>query len=140
VRRACQERVSNDPESEKFMNERIKPRAVIQKIVERLVAEYPPQKIILFGSYAYGQPDPDSDIDLLIIKATGEGFLERLHTVRRVTGGTHPSVPFDPIVGTHPSVPFDPIVLTPTEMADRLEAGDQFLREILDRGEVLYAA
>ena len=128
MRRACQERVSNDPESEKFMNERIKPRAVIQKIVERLVAEYPPQKIILFGSYAYGQPDPDSDIDLLIIKATGEGFLERLHTVRRVTGGTHPSVPFDPIV------------LTPTEMADRLEAGDQFLREILDRGEVLYAA
>jgi predicted nucleotidyltransferase len=110
------------------MNKRIKPRAVIQKIVERLVAEYPPQKIILFGSYAYGQPDPDSDIDLLIIKATGEGFLERLHTVRRVT------------VGTHPSVPFDPIVLTPTEMADRLEAGDQFLREILDRGELLYAA
>jgi len=128
VRRACQERVSNDAESEKSMNERIKPRAVIQKIVERLVAEYPPQKIILFGSYAYGQPGPDSDIDLLIIKATGEGFLERLHTVRRVTGGTHPSVPFDPIV------------LTPTEMADRLEAGDQFLREILDRGEVLYAA
>ena len=128
MRRACQERVSNDAESEKSMNERIKPRAVIQKIVERLVAEYPPQKIILFGSYAYGQPGPDSDIDLLIIKTTGDKFLERLCTVRRVT------------VGTHPSVPFDPIVLTPTEMADRLEAGDQFLREILDRGEVLYGA
>ncbi|MBI2181319.1 MAG: nucleotidyltransferase domain-containing protein [Deltaproteobacteria bacterium] len=103
-------------------------RAVIQKIVERLVAEYPPEKIILFGSYAYGQPGPDSDIDLLIIKVTGEEFLERLYRVRRVT------------VGTHPSVPFDPIVLTPTELEDRLEAGDQFVREILDKGEVLYAA
>ena len=128
VTRASRGLVSNDAGSEKYMNERSDARAVIQKIVQRLIADYPPLKIILFGSYAYGQPDPDSDIDLLIIKATGEGFLERLHTVRRVT------------VGTHPSVPFDPIVLTPTEMADRLEAGDQFLREILDRGEVLYAA
>ena len=128
MRRACQERVSNDADSEKSMNERIEPRAVIQKIVERLVAEYPPQKIILFGSYAYGQPGPDSDIDLLIIKTTADEFLERLCTVRRVT------------VGTHPSVPFDPIVLTPTELEDRLEAGDQFLREIVDKGEVLYAA
>ena len=110
------------------MNEPGDARAVIQKIVQTLVSGYLPQKIILFGSYAYGEPGPDSDIDLLIIKATGEGFLERLHTVRRVT------------VGTHPSVPFDPIVLTPAELADRLEAGDQFLREILDRGEVLYAA
>lgn len=128
MRRACQERVSNGADSEKSMNERIEPRAVIQKIVERLVAEYPPQKIILFGSYAYGQPGPDSDIDLLIIKTTADEFLERLCTVRRVT------------VGTHPSVPFDPIVLTPTELEDRLEAGDQFLREIVDKGEVLYAA
>ncbi len=110
------------------MNKHDDNRAVIQKIVERLVAEYPPEKIILFGSYAYGQPSPDSDIDLLIIKATGEDFFERLHMVRRAT------------VGTHPSVPFDPIVLTPTELEDRLEAGDQFVREILDKGEVLYAA
>ena len=118
----------NDAGSEKSMNERNDNRAMIQKIVDRLVAEYPPQKIILFGSYAYGQPGPDSDIDLLIIKTTADEFLERLCTVRRVT------------VGTHPSVPFDPIVLTPTELEDRLEAGDQFLREILDRGEVLYGA
>jgi len=109
------------------MNERIDIRAMIQKIVDRLVDQYPPQKIILFGSYAHGRPGPDSDIDLLIIKATGEGFLERLYTVRRVT------------VGTHPGIPFDPIVLTPTEIEHRLETGDQFLREILDKGEVLYA-
>ena len=128
VTRPSRDLVIDDAGGEKSMNERGDARAVIQKIVQTLVAGYLPQKIILFGSYAYGQPDLDSDIDLLIIKATEEGFLERLHTVRRVT------------VGTHPSVPFDPIVLTPAELADRLEAGDQFLKEIVDRGEVLYAA
>ena len=43
-------------------------RDVIQQIVEKLVSGYAPQKVILFGSYAYGDPTPDSDIDLLIIK------------------------------------------------------------------------
>lgn len=56
------------------MNGDNKTRAVIQKIVQRLVAGYAPEKIVLFGSYAYGQPDADSDIDLLIIKATKERF------------------------------------------------------------------
>ncbi len=44
-------------------------------MAEWLRTEYAPQKIILFGSYAYGTPQPDSDIDLLIIKETGVGFL-----------------------------------------------------------------
>jgi len=110
------------------MNGNVDISAVIQKIVQRLVAGYPPEKIILFGSYAYGQPDTDSDIDLLIIKATKERLLERLNTVRRVT------------VGTHPHIPFEPIVLTPVEIEERLKIGDQFLSEILEKGEVLYAA
>ena len=110
------------------MNGNTKIRAVIQKIVQSLVAGYAPEKIILFGSYAYGQPDADSDIDLLIIKATQERFFERLNKVRRVA------------TGTHPHVPFEPIVLTPEELEQRLEAGDQFLSEIVQKGEVLYAA
>jgi predicted nucleotidyltransferase len=40
----------------------------LQQIVQRIVEIYVPDKIILFGSYAYGQPGPDSDCDLLIIK------------------------------------------------------------------------
>ena len=103
-------------------------RAVIRKIVERLVTAYPPEKIILFGSYAYGKPHPDSDIDLLIIKATDERFLERMNRVRQVAAGTHPHIPFEPIV------------LTPEELEQRLNAGDQFLSEIVQKGEVLYAA
>jgi predicted nucleotidyltransferase len=103
-------------------------RTVIKRIVERLVAGYAPEKIILFGSYAYGEPHADSDIDLLIIKATRQRFFERLDTVRRVT------------TGTHPHIPFEPVVLTPEEIQQRLKAGDQFLSEVLESGEVLYAA
>jgi uncharacterized protein len=103
-------------------------RTVIQEIVRRLVAEYAPQKIILFGSYAYGQPDEDSDIDLLIIKATEERFPERLDTVRRAA------------TGAHRRIPFEPIVLTPEEVEQRLKAGDQFVAEILQKGKVLHAA
>ncbi len=38
--------------------------------IERIVSELKPEKIILFGSYAYGNPTPDSDVDLLIIMKT----------------------------------------------------------------------
>ena len=103
-------------------------RAAVQEIVRRVVAEYGPQKIILFGSYAYGEPNEDSDIDLLIIKETPERFLQRMDSVRRAA------------TGAHRRIPFEPLVLTPTEIEQRLKAGDQFIAEILRRGEVLYAA
>lgn len=103
-------------------------RAAIQEIVRRLVAEYAPEKVILFGSYAYGNPDEDSDIDLLIIKDTPERFLDRMTTVRRLARGAHRSIPFEPVV------------FTPKEIEQRLKIGDQFIAEIIERGEVLYAA
>ncbi len=103
-------------------------RVVIQEIVRRLVAEYTPQKVVLFGSYAYGEPDEDSDIDLLIIKDTSERFLERSARVRKV------------VAGAHRRIPFEPIVLTPQELKQRLEIGDQFIAEIFQKGEILYAA
>ena len=98
----------------------------VQEIVKRVVAEYAPQKIILFGSYAYGQPNEDSDIDLLIIKETPERSLQRMDTVRRAA------------MGAHQRIPFEPLVLTPEEVEQRLRAGDQFIAEILHKGEVLY--
>ena len=103
-------------------------QAAIQEIVRRLVADLRPHAIILFGSHAYGEPDADSDIDLLIIRPTAEGFLERIAGARRVA------------TGAQPRIPFDPIVLTPREVEQRLRAGDQFIAEIVRRGEVLYAA
>ena len=99
----------------------------IQKILDKLVTGYAPQKVILYGSYAYGKPDRDSDIDLLIIKETTERFIDRWVTVQQI------------LTGTHPSIPVETLVLTPQEMERRLAIGDQFVEEIITRGEVLYA-
>lgn len=103
-------------------------RRVIQNILRKIVAEYVPQKVILFGSHAYGEPGPDSDIDLLIIKETSERFIDRWVTVRRILS--------DP--GRR--VPIETLVLTPQEVSRRLAIGDQFVAEIIEKGEVLYAA
>ena len=100
----------------------------IQKILDKLVTGYAPQKVILYGSYAYGKPDRDSDIDLLIIKETTERFIDRWVTVQQI------------LTGTHPSIPVETLVLTPQEMERRLAIGDQFVEENITRGEVLYAA
>jgi predicted nucleotidyltransferase len=103
-------------------------RSAIEGIVERLVAHYAPEKIVLFGSHAHGQPDEDSDIDLLVVKNTAEPFLARIDMVRRLAAGTHRRIPFDPIV------------LTPAELEERLRIGDQFIAEVLEKGETLFAA
>jgi len=101
-----------------------KVRDIIQSILEKLLASYAPQKVILFGSYAYGTPRPDSDIDLLIIKKTSEHFIHRGVTVRRILS--------DP----ERSVPLETLVLTPQEVSRRLAIGDQFLAEIIEKGDI----
>ena len=101
---------------------------IIQGILEKLLAGYAPQRVILFGSYAYGTPQPDSDIDLLIIKETAERFIDRWVTVRRILS--------DP----DRKLPLETLVLTPDEVSSRLAIGDQFVAEIMEKGEVLYAA
>ncbi len=102
--------------------------AIIQKMVEKIVSDYTPQKVILYGSYAYGTPHRDSDIDLLIIKDTPERFLDRWAAIRRILS--------DPTR----TVPLETLVLTPEEVDRRLTIGDQFIAEILEKGKVLYAS
>lgn len=103
-------------------------RTEIDKIVRKIVDGYSPEKIILFGSYAYGEPNPDSDLDLLIIKKTSERFIDRLTHVRKIVS--------DP----KRSIPFEPIVLTPNEVKERLAMGDQFIGDIVGNGKILYSA
>ncbi|MGB9723481.1 MAG: nucleotidyltransferase domain-containing protein [Chloroflexia bacterium] len=99
---------------------------ILQEIVRRLVAGYAPQKVILFGSYAYGEPDAGSDIDLLIIKDTPQRPLERWMEVKRL------------LRDLSCRVAISPLVYTPQEIERRLAIGDFFLREILEKGEVLH--
>lgn len=92
----------------------------IQKIVDKLK----PEKIILFGSYAYGAPNQHSDVDLLVVMRTNAPLKERSWKVSRLLLPR----PF----------PVDILVKTPKEIKRGLESGDFFLREILTRGRVLY--
>ena len=95
-------------------------RPAIQKIVQEL----DPEKIVLFGSYAYGSPTPNSDVDLLVIMKTDASPKDRRWAVSRLLLPR----PF----------PVDILVKTPHEVKKGLETGDFFLREILSRGKVLY--
>jgi predicted nucleotidyltransferase len=100
---------------------------VIKRLAQVIAQKYRPEKIILFGSYAYGKPDKDSDIDLLIVKKTKKSFFNRLYEVRRIASEARRGYPFEPVV------------LTPREVKERLEIGDQFFEEVMNKGKILYA-
>ncbi|MCX8066972.1 MAG: nucleotidyltransferase domain-containing protein, partial [Anaerolineae bacterium] len=91
----------------------------LPQVVEKLVREVNPEKIILFGSYAVGEPTPDSDVDLLIIWDTDKPRRERVVTISLLL---YPR-PF----------PVDIIVKTPRELEEELPH-NFFLREILAKG------
>jgi predicted nucleotidyltransferase len=93
-------------------------------IIDRLVRELRPEKILLFGSYAYGTPTPDSDVDLLVIMETDAPRKERHWAVSRLL------IPRQ--------FPVDVLVKTPEEVEQALTGGDFFIREIVTRGVVLY--
>jgi len=96
----------------------------LQEAVQRIVTAFAPDRIILFGSHAWGAPAPDSDVDLLIIMGDGERPARRSARIARLLL----DVPF----------PIDILVRTPDEIEHRLRIGDHFIREILERGVALY--
>lgn len=98
---------------------------IITKIVNKIKSEYQPEKIILYGSYAYGKPDRNSDIDLLIIKETDERPIDRRIQVRK-------------IADIRLAIAFSPFVMTSKEIKYCLNRGDQFIEEIMNKGKVLY--
>ena len=107
-------------------NHIINVRKQIEIIINKLKQDYDPDQIILFGSYAYGNPTDESDIDLLIIKNTQEPILDRWMSVRRL------------VTDLRKGLAFSPIIVTPSELKIRLEKGDPFFEEILKKGKKLY--
>ncbi len=103
-------------------------QTVIRQVVDRLKADYRPERIILFGSWAYGEPSEESDLDLLIIKKTDYPFHRRWAEVYQLVNTL--------VKG----IDFSPFVMTPEEIADRQRAHDPFVEEVLTRGKTLYAA
>jgi len=100
---------------------------IIAEVVEKIKREYQPEKIILFGSYAYGTPTEDSDIDLFVVKETDKRSIDRFVEVRTL------------IYKPGRRISIQPLVYTPKEVEKRLAIGDQFVEEVLTKGEMLYA-
>ncbi|MEW6096957.1 MAG: nucleotidyltransferase domain-containing protein [bacterium] len=71
---------------------------ILQEIIIRIIEHFTPEKIILFGSYGYGKPTIDSDIDLLIIKEDIKSKRSESVKIRRILRGF--KMPFDIIVTT----------------------------------------
>lgn len=102
-------------------------RKILDNIVKRLKQDYDPEQIILYGSYAYGNPTDESDLDLLIVKDTHEPILMRWMRVRKL------------VSDLRKGFAFSPIIITPSELKNRLGKGDPFFEEILKKGKKLYA-
>lgn len=91
----------------------------------RLAQEFKPRKVVLFGSYAYGKPRSDSDVDLLVIMPFNGNPVDKSVEMR---------------LKLQPRFPLDLLVRTPAKIKERLAMGDDFIKDIFDKGKVLYEA
>ena len=98
-------------------------KSEIQDFADRIAKAFKPERIILFGSYAAGNPSPDSDVDLLVVLPHRDKGWRVATQIRSRVGS-----PFA----------MDLIVRTPDQVRERLALGDPFVREIVERGDVLY--
>ncbi|MBI3408155.1 MAG: nucleotidyltransferase domain-containing protein [Planctomycetes bacterium] len=97
--------------------------AVIRKFARDVAGRFRPDRIILFGSHAYGRPHADSDVDILVVmKARNQLDL---------------AVKIE--LACDPPFPLDIFVRTPQNLSKRLADGDSFTREIVTQSKVLYA-
>jgi predicted nucleotidyltransferase len=96
----------------------------IEELSSRIASRYRPERIILFGSYAYGHPANDSDVDLLVIMPfEGRALRQSLEILNDL----------------NPDFPVDLLTRRPDDTSGRrYQEGDPLIREALDRGKVLY--
>ena len=95
----------------------------IEEFVDKIAKRFKPEKIILFGSYGYGSPKKNSDVDLLIIIDSKKRPVDLAIQIR-----SEIPAPF----------PVDLLVRTPEQIEERLSMDDFFIKEIVTRGKVVY--
>jgi predicted nucleotidyltransferase len=100
-------------------------RQEIRRVCGQIARLFKPQRIVLFGSYTYGWPTADSDVDLLIVMPLEGKSFRKISEIR-----CHIDADF----------PLDLIVRSPEEMNRSAADGDFFLHEAAEKGELLYAA
>jgi predicted nucleotidyltransferase len=97
----------------------------IVSYAQQIAQHFHPEKIILFGSYAYGNPTEDSDVDLLVVMPhDGPGSRKAVEIRLRI----------------HTEFPMDLIVRTPENIHKRILMNDFFIQEIMEKGKILYEA
>jgi predicted nucleotidyltransferase len=97
----------------------------ILNFIDALVHRFRPERVVLFGSYAYGRPTGNSDVDVLVVmRHEGPGHRQAVRIRRAIPA------PF----------PLDVIVRKPGEVEKRIGWNDFFLAEVMEKGLVLYAA
>jgi predicted nucleotidyltransferase len=115
-----------DKPPEKFLGHRYRspniPMSAIRRYARQIAEKFDPDKIILFGSYAYGQPHEWSDVDILVVMPARNQIDQSLRIIFAI------EAPFS----------LDLIVRTPKRLERDWEDGDWFLREVLAKGKVLY--
>ncbi len=102
-------------------------KKILKEVVEKIVNYYKPQKIILYGSYAYGKPDDSSDIDLFIIKNTSKSRMARFKEIKKILWDVNNS-----------GIPILPIIFTENELSKINK--NVIINEIISKGEILYEA
>ncbi len=99
----------------------------LKRITDTIVRKYRPEKIILFGSYAWGRPNRDSDVDLFVVKQTKKRRMDREYELRmKLFEDRFP--------------PMDLLIYTPHELQERITKDrNLFLEDIVSHGVVLYS-
>ncbi|MBD1876502.1 nucleotidyltransferase domain-containing protein [Nodosilinea sp. FACHB-131] len=97
----------------------------IEALGWQIAEQFNPDRIILFGSYAYGEPTEDSDVDLLVVLPFEGHSFRKASEILRVTD---------------PDFAVDLMARTPEQLRQRLELGDFFIQEICEKGRVLHEA
>lgn len=99
--------------------------SLLREITRRLVDEFQPEEIILFGSHAWGKPDEDSDLDLLVIVPHSDlPPVRRAMRAHRCLQGLN--------------VPKDILVRTRAEVERFRPVRASLEHQILERGKILY--
>ena len=97
--------------------------ADIQELGRKIAEAFQPERVILFGSYAYGTPTAYSDVDLLVILPfEGTSFRKALEILNHVD----------------PNFPVDLLARKPEDVSKRFAEGDPLIREAMSHGKVLY--
>lgn len=111
------------------------PRHPVHRIADQLLPylqvladQFHPEQVILFGSYAYGEPTPDSDVDLLVVKPIQRNSVADATSIRRAIRHLRHTVA---------NLPLDIMVRDPDDFRQRVEEGAAFHSEIARKGIIL---